>query len=52
MPEKDRKNTSLVTTDTLTKTLRLGHGGDPHALVFDAAIAISQELTGQPDGLS
>jgi hypothetical protein len=48
LPEKHRKNTGLVSKDTLTKTLRLGHEGDGHVLVFDTAVAVSGELTGPP----
>jgi hypothetical protein len=48
LPEKHRKNTALVSKDTLTKTLALGYKGDPHVLVFDTTVAISPELTGPP----
>ena len=46
LPEKDRKNTAVVSKDTLTKKLTLGYNGDPHVLVFDTTVAISTELTG------
>jgi hypothetical protein len=48
LPEKYRKNTALVSKDTLTKKLTLGYNGDPHVLVFDTTVAISTELTGPP----
>jgi hypothetical protein len=48
LPEEHRKNTALVSKDTLTKKLTLGFNGDPHVLVFDTTVAISPELTGPP----
>lgn len=47
-PGEDRKNTTLVTRDTLTKKITLGHNGDPHVMIFDTVLAISPELTGPP----
>ena len=41
-------NVKAVTQDTLKKTITLGYGGDPHVIVFDAAVTISPELTGPP----
>ena len=48
IPEEHRKNTALVTKDTLSKKLTLGYKGDPNVLVFDITLKVSQELTGPP----
>jgi hypothetical protein len=46
LAEQYRKNTALITKDTLSKQITLGHQGDPHVLVFETQIALSPELTG------
>ena len=46
LAEQYRKNTALITKDTLSKQITLGHNGDPHVLVFDTQITLSTELTG------
>jgi hypothetical protein len=46
LAEQYRKNTALITKDTLSKQITLGCNGDPHVLVFDTQITLSTELTG------
>lgn len=46
LAEQYRKNTALITKDTLSKQITLGYNGDPHVLVFDTQITLSPELTG------
>jgi hypothetical protein len=46
VPGQYRKNTALITKDTLSKQITLGYNGDTHVLVFDTKVFLSPDVTG------